>query len=342
MCNKKNFIVGYLGDSGLASLSKEDALKLTHINIAFGNIKNGQIVVNLKNLHFIKIIREYNPNIKILLSIGGWGAGGFSEAASTMEGRKLFAKTGLDIIKKYNLDGIDLDWEYPSYSIAGIASSKDDKINFTLLLKEIRELFDKEKNSNSNYLLTIATGADEYYIHGTEIGLAQKYLDYIQLMTYDMRGGFQTITGHHTNLFTSSGDLFRISVDKSVKIFSQEGVPKSKLVIGAAFYSRMWKNVPNIDTGLHQVTLSSGGYGPDYSTLVNDYININGFIRYWDDEAKAPYLFNGNTFITYDDEESIKHKCEYIIAQDLAGIMFWEFKCDNTKNLLNTMHSILK
>ncbi|MBO0603311.1 glycoside hydrolase family 18 protein [Sporosarcina sp. E16_3] len=340
--DKSYRIVGYAGDGSLPSIRTEDVLKLTHLNVAFGHVRNDEIRIDhLKNLESLDVLKNINPNLKLLLSVGGWGAGGFSEAASTLDGRKLLAASAVNLLKEHPFDGIDLDWEYPCYGEAGIHSSSSDKENFTLLLKEIRQALDGlEKETGHYYLLTIAAGADQYYIDGTEMAEVQKYLDYVQLMTYDMRGGFQTLTGHHTNLYTPSGDLFRISVQQSVNLFIQAGVPREKLVIGAAFYSRMWKEVPDKNNGLYQMTAGSGGYGPDYSQLLANYIDVNGFTRFWDDEAKAPYLFDGSTFITYDDEESIRHKCDYVRQEELGGIMFWEYKCDTTYRLLDAMHGL--
>lgn len=343
--SKEYKVIGYAGDHTLTEMREEDVLKLTHLNVAFGHVVNDGIQTShLKNLAHLKRLKEINPNLTILLSVGGWSAGGFSEAASTEAGRKLMADTAVSILQDYYFDGIDLDWEYPSYGVAGIGSSPDDKTNFTTLLKGMREALDEfGKETDRYYLLTIAVGADQYYVEGTEMDKVQQYLDYVQLMTYDMRGGFQTLTGHHTNLYTPTGDIFRISVDRSVKIFMDAGVPREKIVIGAAFYSRMFKNVPDKNNGYLQMTEgSSGGYGPDFTELDANYINKNGFKRFWDDEAKAPYLFNGDTFISYEDEESIKHKCDYLKEQELDGIMFWEYKCDDTYRLLDAMHHELK
>lgn len=341
----QNYIVaGYAGDGSLSSISAEDAKKLTHLNVAFGHVRNDEIRFDhLKHLNELHRLKEINPSLLILLSIGGWSAGGFSEAASTQAGRESMARTAIDVLKAHPFDGIDLDWEYPCYGEAGIGSSPDDKTNFTLLLKEMREALDRKgEQDGRHYLLTIAAGADQYYIDGTEMSEVQKYLDFVQLMTYDMRGGFQTLTGHHTNLYTPTGDLFRISVDASVRMFHQAGVPLEKIVIGAAFYSRMWKNVPDRNNGFLQMTPGSGGYGPEYTGLASDYIDKNGFTRYWDDEAKAPFLFDGSTFITYDDEESLAHKCEYVKKEALAGVMFWEYKCDKTGRLLDAIYKGLR
>jgi chitinase len=119
-------------------------------------------------------------------------------------------------------------------------------------------------------------------------------------------------------------------------------VPKEKIVIGAAFYSRMWKDVPNVNRGLYQMSPGSGGYGPDFTELAAEYIDRNGFVRYWDEEAKAPYLFDGQTFISYDDEMSIRYKCDYVKAQELAGVMFWEYGCDRTHRLLDALYQGLQ
>ncbi|MGN7358423.1 glycoside hydrolase family 18 protein [Paenibacillus sp. SAF-054] len=342
---KMNYVVaGYAVDAKLPEMTREDLEKLTHLNVAFGHVVDHRISVDhLKHAGQLRDIKREHPELCILLSVGGWGAGGFSEAAATEEGRRSMAESAVRVLESHPFDGIDLDWEYPSYGEAEIASSPEDKTNFTLLLKTIREALDRKgEQDGRHYLLTIAAGADQYYVDGTEMDQAQKYLDFVQLMTYDMRGGFQVLTGHHTNLYTPRGDLFRISTDASVNLFVRAGVPKEKIVIGAAFYSRVWNQVPDRNQGLHQMAGTTGGYGPSFSTLAAEYINLNGYTRYWDAEACAPYLFNGTSLISYDDEESIGHKCEYVKNSGLAGIMFWEYSCDGTHRLLDTMYRKLR
>lgn len=335
---------GYVGDSNLKDMTQEDIMKLTHLNVAFGHVLNDKIRTDhLKNMDRLHEIKRINPEINLLLSVGGWSAGGFSEAAATEEGRNSMAESAVRVLMDHPFDGIDLDWEYPCYGEAGIHSSPDDKKNFTLLLKTMREALDhKGAQDGRHYMLTIAVGADQYYVDGTEMDQVQKYLDFVQLMTYDMRGGFQVLTGHHTSLYTPSGDLFRISTDASVNIFIRAGVPREKIVIGAAFYSRVWHQVPDRNNGLLQMAGTTGGYGPDFTVLSADYINKNGYIRYWDEEACAPFLFNGSSLISYDDEESIQYKSDYVKKNNLAGIMFWEYGCDKTHRLLNAIHNGLK
>ena len=328
-------LIGYVGTADLAHVTEADAKNLDIINIAFGHVIEGDVVwKNQTAKEDLARLKSINPEIKFVLSIGGWGAGGFSEAAFTEEGRKNFSKTAIDIVLEYGLDGLDLDWEYPSYTVAGIGGCKEDKQNFTLLLKQIREDLNK---INTSYMLTIAAGGGAYYLKGVEMQEVIKYLDYVQLMTYDLRGGFQTLTGHHTNLYAPELDLFAASTDEAVCDFMAAGVPAEKIVIGVAFYSRMWKGVPNVDNGYLQMAETVGTYGPSYGGLVEDYINKNGFVRHWDDVCKAPYLFNGDTFISYDDEESITHKMKYMHEKGLFGAMYWEYGTDETRTLTGHM-----
>ncbi len=100
----------------------------------------------------------------------------------------------------------------------------------------------------------------------------------------------------------------------------------------------MWQKVPDVDQGIMQMAGTTGGYGPPYHELVKDYINKNGYTRYWDDEAKAPYLFNGNTFISYDDQESLSHKIDFVEQERLGGIMYWEYGTDRTGSLLDYIY----
>lgn len=337
---QKKKVIAYVSTKDLPMMQENDIKMLDVINLAFGHIQNDAVVYEPgEYAEYFAKIKSVNPECAIVLSVGGWSAGGFSEAASTKTGRETVAKTSLELIKNYNLDGLDLDWEYPCIGIAGIASSPDDKENFTLLLKEIRELFNTY--TEKKLLLTIAAGGDSYYTRCTNMKEVQEYLDYVQLMTYDLRGGFVTHAGHHTNLYTKDADLLPVSTDFAVKCFYEAGVPKEKLVIGVAFYSRMWKNVPDVDHGYMQMAGTTGGYGPSYGDLKENYINKNGYVRYWDDEAKAPWLFNGETFLSYDDEQSIAEKAAYVNREGLLGAMYWEYGLDTTFTLTGCLRRAL-
>lgn len=340
--NSNKIIVGYIKDQGLSEITEKQARQNNVLNLAFGSIVDGRVYIDFKNLRYLQLIRQYNPNIKIVLSIGGWAADGFSQAASNEINRKRFAASCVQVVTQYGFDGIDIDWEYPCHSESGIVSSPNDKYNSTYFMCTLREYLNCQgQRENKHYILSIATGADTYYTMGTQMNLVQKYVDYVEVLTYDMRGGFQVLTGHHTNLFNNLGDLFTPSVQCAINVFLNAGVPRNKILVGSAFYSRIWENVPNVNNGLFQNAPTNAGFGPNYPELVQKYINKQGYIRFWDNQSKAPYLFNGSTFLTYDDPESITCKCNYVKSVNTLGMSYWLYDYDPEGTLLNTMYNAL-
>lgn len=318
-------------------MREEEAACIDVVNIAFAHVVSDQVVWDHPEcVEPITRLRSWNPNMKILLSVGGWGAGGFSEAAYTPAGRQLFADSAVKLVERYGLDGIDVDWEYPCINTAGIGADAADKENFTLLLREVRQTL--EKKEKGRYMLTIAAGGDSYFIDNTQMDQVAAYLDYVQIMTYDFRGsGYSPMTGHHTNLYSAPGDSINACVDRAVRLYMEAGIAPEKLFIGAAFYSRVWKGVNNENHGMRQQAECTVEGDYTYGTLVERYIGKNGFIRYWDEDAKAPWLFDGECFISYDDEESLGCKIDYLKEKGLAGIMCWEYGCDTSHTLTTFM-----
>ncbi len=332
----ERLILGYVTDRSLEGITEEDALRLTHINLAFGVIRNGLLdMSHLPHIQEVERIRALNPKLKFVLSVGGWTAGGFSIMARTAAGRDAFAASCLKAVEQYGLDGIDIDWEYPCDDSAGIDCDPSDRRNYTHLLQALRDALGRER------IVSIAAGAGKYFIEDTELDRVAAICDYVQIMTYDIRNGFHREAGHHTNLFTSPGDRMDGSTKSSVDSFHAAGVPLDRIVIGSAFYSRRWDGLPDVNHGLFQTAETVGQYGPGYTELVEKYINKNGFVRFWDDDAKAPFLFDGRSLISYDDPESIRFKCEYLKAEGLRGIMYWEHGCDKTRALLGAMWSAM-
>ena len=336
---KKPLILAYAFKDSIFSITPDDAGRLTHVNLAFGHVgKDGLLDSRLMDqfIDYIEVIRKWNPEIKFVMSIGGWGAGGFSNMALTEEGREAFSASCAKYTFDHNLDGVDIDWEYPCNNSAGIDADPRDRENFTFLLESLRKHLGKDK------ILSIAAGGGDYFVRDTEMDKVAKICDYVQLMTYDLRSGFCSEAGHHTSLYTTEGDESRLSVKGVVDMFTEAGVPHEKIVIGAAFYSRRWKDVPNVNNGMLQHAGTIGNYGAGYSDLVAHFIDKNGFVRYWDEKAKAPYLFNGSEFISYDDPLSIQEKCRYLLKEDLLGIMYWDHGSDHTHTLLKAMYDSLR
>lgn len=340
MTNK--MLIAYCNTQALPNITEEDINRLTSIHISFGLINEyGEVYWDQKGTEgVLDKIRSINPEIKIVLSIGGWGADGFSQAAATAEGREKFVKTAVKILEDNGMTGLDIDWEYPCSDQAEIAASPNDKETFTLLIKELRRQLDAGGEGRT---LSIAAGALRSYIQDTDMQEVQKYLDYVQLMTYDFHGVFTHTTGHHANLYDDTViDEPKISSDQAIKMFVEAGVPIEKIVMGAAFYGRCWKNVPSEHFGLGQVPGCREVKGCSYSSI-EEMLSTGegGFEYHWDDDAKAAYLYNGDTFITYEDKRALSLKVEYVKEHNMAGIMFWEYSEDKTQSLVGHLHTEL-
>ncbi|WP_316821797.1 glycoside hydrolase family 18 protein [Pedobacter gandavensis] len=339
----KKVVIGYVGGfRGLVNMDLISPEKLTHINYAFVDVQgNRAFLTNEKtdtvNFRKLLLLKKKNPALKILISIGGWAwSKNFSDAVLTDTSRAAFAASAVDIIRKYKLDGVDIDWEYPGRpGEVGNIYRPEDKRNFTLMFEAIRKDLDVlEKETAQKKLLTTAVGGFSDFLLHTEMDKAAKYLDYVNLMTYDYYSG--KVAGHHTNLYASKLYPGANSADIAVQAYIDAGVPVSKLVMGLAFYGRNSKVESGTATGLG-ANYIKGEFGSGFTRIKDSLINNKGFVAYKDKDARASYLFNANTqtLITYDDEWSVTEKCNYVKEHQMAGVMFWEYASDPKEYLLN-------
>ena len=344
-------IVGYVfAQNNVLQPGQIDAKKLTRINYAFANIENGRMVSGFpedaKNLAFLTSLRRENPSLTVLVSVGGWlWSTNFSDVSLTVQSRQTFIDSAIGFLKTYDLDGLDIDWEYPGMVGSGHPFRAEDKQNFTLLLKEFRERFNQETHKSHRRLyLTIAAGASDEFLAHTEMAQVQRYVDTVNLMAYDYyEPGSDNITGHHAPLFTNNADPKKISADASVRAFEQAGVPAAKLLLGLPFYGHMWGNVPDQNHGLFQAGKPvPKGYAP-YSLISETMLN-HSFVRYWDPIASVPYLYSHDmqVFVSYEDPESIAAKCSYVRKHELGGVMFWDYSSDPSGVLLGAVASSLQ
>ncbi|WP_440960695.1 glycosyl hydrolase family 18 protein [Paenibacillus nitricinens] len=324
---------------------------------SFGDDKwDDPIKGNLKQLWKLK---EKNPNLKTMISVGGWTwSNRFSDVAATAVTREVFANSAVDFIRKYKMDGVDLDWEYPvSGGLAGNSYRPEDKENYILLLQKIREKLNAAgQTDGKTYLLTIASGAGPTYVNNNNLAGIASIVDWINIMTYDFNGSWNKTTGHNAPLYydpaaSASGltEPQNFNIDKAVTSYLDHGVPANKLVLGMGFYGRGWGGAPATGNGQYQLssgvsstgTWEKGSY--DFYDLEANYINKNGYTRYWNDTSKVPYLYNptNQTFISYDDVESFGHKISYLKSKGLAGAMFWETSGDRNKTLTNKLNADL-
>ncbi|WP_128547875.1 glycoside hydrolase family 18 protein [Larkinella soli] len=346
----KPVVIAYVGGfRGLVNADRIAAEKLTHINYAFVDIKNNRawlhnLATDTTNFRNLNGLKKRNPDLKILISIGGWAwSENFSDAVLSDTSRQAFASSATDIVRQYNLDGIDIDWEYPGMKGEDNVFRPEDREHFTLMFQALRQHLNAlQQQTGKYYLITTAMpGFREIFTH-TDMGQAQQYLDYVNVMSYDhFTGGPKA--GHHTNLYAVTNDESEQSADRAVQRYRQAGVPAEKLVMGVAFYGRGWElagNDPEAQPKLICKVNRVGGY-----TYIRDSLLTNpAFVRHWDKKAKAPYLFRPEQkfFISYDDEESVRHKCRYVKKNGLGGVMFWEYFSDPKDYLLTEIDRQLK
>jgi chitinase len=283
-----------------------DPNHITHINYAFGHVNetfNGVTIDNENRLRSIVDLKKRKPSLKVLLSIGGWGSGRFSEMAMTESTRKSFAADCKRVINQFQLDGIDMDWEHPTSSAAGISASPKDRENFNLLMQEIR------KAIGNNKFLTFASTADAQYY---DLNILAAIVNFVNMMVYDI----DRPPYHHSALHRSD-KVRRISADESIDKHIKEEMPAQKLVLGMPFYGHR-----------------AGGTTAIYKDVPN--LLAQGNIEKWDDVAKMPYLENasGEVMFVYDNARSIGYKCDYLLGRNLRGAMYWEYSQDDLEGTL--------
>jgi chitinase len=342
-------LVGYV--AGWQKLPRIEAEKLTAINYAFAHIVNDAVVLDQPDaeatLTRLVALKRRNPALKVLVSVGGWGADGFSDAALSDASRAKFAQSAADLIAQQRLDGIDLDWEYPGLAGPGIRHREEDRGNFTLLLQALRLRLDalgRERGRGADRYLVTAALADSEFVAHIELDRIHEYLDWIDLMTYDFHNSLTGTTGHHAALSVSAtAAAGERSVERAVGQFLAAGVPANKLIVGVPFYGRAFAEVQPENHGLDQ---PYGHYDKDYPwpKLVADFIGRNGYVRYWDDKAKVPYLWNARAraFVSYDDPQSLAAKAAFVKSRRLGGMMYWEQSQDPDGQLLGVLTTALE
>ncbi|MET7341599.1 glycosyl hydrolase family 18 protein [Streptomyces sp. NPDC005547] len=335
-----------------------------------------------------KELKAKYPHLKINISLGGWSYSKyFSDAAKTDASRKKLVSSCIDQYIKGNLpveggyggpgsaagifDGIDIDWEYPASAGGHLGNhyAPEDKQNFTLLLAEFRKQLDAygAANGGKKYLLTAAFGAGQDKIANIETAKIGQYLDYANLMTYDMHGAWDGDgpTYHQSPLYSGANDpsdpvapgTEKYSIDNAVDSWLDGkpaygiagGFPANKLTLGYEFYYRGWKGVPAGTThGLAQS--ATGGSSPrllSQQAGIAHYKELGGIVdnpatTYWDDEAKASYFYKDGEFFTGLDQKSIQARADYAKQRGLAGAMMYSLLgLDENATLLKQINTAI-
>jgi chitinase len=303
------------------------------------------------NFRQLKKLKVLYPELKVNISLGGWTwSKYFSDGALTPESRETLVSSCIDLFIKGNLpvvddaggpgaaagvfDGIDLDWEWPgSEGNPGNIIRPEDKQNFTKLVAEFRSQLDGLEDGAHHPLTAFLPAADGTIEAGFEVRKLFPLFDYATFQGYDLAGAWDlSATNHHSKLFAPKQDPQpEFSVDHTVRALHRAGAPKSKLVMGIPLFGRGWTGVTDENHGLYQP--ATGPAPGTWEAGVEDYkvlatLTGQGFTRYWDSEARVPWLFDGTTFWTFDDPQSIGVKTDYIRKHGLGGAMVWDLTGD--------------
>ncbi|MFF1307681.1 glycosyl hydrolase family 18 protein [Streptomyces sp. NPDC058307] len=340
----RNYHVKNLVTSGSAS-------KITHINYAFGNVKDGKCVVDdtyaaydkaytadqsvsgtadtwdqplRGNFNQLRELKAKYPNIKVLYSFGGWTySGGFAQAAANPAAFAASCKSVIEDPRWADVfDGIDIDWEYPN--ACGLTCDTSGAAAFKNLMGALRSEF------GPNYLVTAAITADGTSggkIDAADYGGASQYVDWYNVMTYDYFGAFDADgpTAPHSPLTSYAGipTAGFDSADAIAKLKSK-GVASNKLLLGIGFYGRGW-------TGVTQAAPGGSATGPapgTYEQGIEDYKVLKTSCPTTGTIAGTAYAYCGNNWWSYDTPATIAGKMTWAKNQGLGGAFFWEFSGD--------------
>ncbi len=285
--------------------------------------------------HQLKELKRRYPHLKILISLEG-RASDFALGAQP-QNRQAFVASCVDTFLRGRFapgvrepgifDGFDIDWESPE---------EDDADNFRALVEEFRRQMNAVR---PGLRLSIAVGNSPRMLPGTDFAALAPLVDQIGIMNYDYTGPWSSSTGFIAPLYSDPNDpRHSNSIEHSIASYEAAGVPAKKLLMGLPFYGYSWTAVDKVNNGLFQRGLGVRGDRPyRYIRALN-----SPFSSYRDQRSQAPWLFDGQTFWTYEDPTSIRFKVSYAVSQHIAGVMIWELSDDTADaELLNTAYRAL-
>ncbi|KRY21616.1 putative endochitinase [Trichinella patagoniensis] len=319
----------------------------THIFFAFAKFTDNFIVATTEHNDIksdnsglyqrVNKLKQQDPNLKTLLSVGGYGFGiqKFQQLARNQYARSKFVNSLKEFLRRFNFDGVDLDWEYPTSA---------DYSHFIILVKDIADAFHYESvtTGKPKLLLTAAvTGNEQTAADGYNVQAMARYFDFVNVMTYDFHGGWEMQTGINSPLYAYSAAVEwakQWNVADAAEAWFKMGMPREKIVIGFATYGRGW-NLPIGNTD-HGIRVGTRAVGPATATTFVQQTGVaafyelcemleNGAKRFWDDESKTPYLVHDGKWYSYDDPDSYSEKLTWLQSQGYGGAFVWSLDFDD-------------
>lgn len=322
-----------------------DPYLCTHLIFAFAGIKDQKISPtsdldesegSRKGLyHRILNLKTKNPDLKVLLAVGGWMVGPepFKEVTETNYRKMSFILNVIDFLRDRGFDGLDVDWEFPR--------GEDDKSRFTELVKDFRTAFDGEAKTSQKprLILSVAVPASfEAIDSGYDVAEIDKYVDMLNILTYDYHGDWERNVGHNSPLFalqSSSPYQMKLTVDYSVSEWLRKGANKLKIQVGLPTYGRTF-TLRNISSNDIAAPAKSGGK-PGRFTRESGFLAFyevceflkNDSTLVWDHEQMVPYAYKGDQWIGFDDKRSFVVKTQWMKEIGLGGVMIWAVDMDD-------------
>ncbi|HEY1986779.1 MAG TPA: glycosyl hydrolase family 18 protein [Terracidiphilus sp.] len=285
--------------------------------------------------HQLQQLKRRYPQIKLLISLEG-KADDFALDAQP-QNRHAFVSSCIDtfirgrfaanVARPGLFDGFDIDWESPQVA---------DAANFRALLVEFRRQMDALR---PGLRLAIAVGQDPHMLPGTNFADVAPLVDQVGIMNYDYAGPWSNTTGLLAPLFpTNPAPRQALSIERSIASYRAAGVPQRKLLMGLPFYGYSWTAVSSTNNGLFQTGRAV------HSDRPYNYIRTLASLSsaYRDPRSQAPWLYDGQTFWTYEDPVSVRYKASYAYDQSLGGVMIWELSGDtaDAELLRSAWHSL--
>lgn len=307
--------------------------------------------VDESNFAVLRSIKVAHPNLHLLLSVGGAPPSTFFSKVAASERRRMkFAQSCVELAIRNGFDGLDVDWEYPvNDGIPGNALRREDRDNFVSLLKTTREFLDR-RMGRKHGLLTAVTTAYWNHLQDLDVSEIAPYLDWFNVMAYDLSDMNPQYASHSSSLFAwrktsheKAGAQALANADAAVKWYFSNGVPAEKIVLGVPFYGTVWTGVSATNHGLFQSFTGREGEG-DGVPFRKVHRELASYTRFWDEKAQAPWLYSSSgVMISYEDEQSLTAKVQYVRQNRLGGIMFWEISEDDEDfDLVQTIYTQMR